>query len=70
VHGSGDVGASATSARGGRRSSRLLGYLADQFTEDQSQALLVLTAPPRTEGYEKLQLLAVLGQEHFAEAQR
>jgi hypothetical protein len=36
------------------------------FTEDQSQALLVLTAPPRTEGYEKLQLLAVLGQEHFA----
>jgi transcriptional regulator with XRE-family HTH domain len=38
------------------------------FTEDQSQALLVLTAPPRTEGYEKLQLLAVLGQQHFAEA--
>ena len=36
------------------------------FTEDQSQALLVLTAPPRTEGYEKLQLLAVLGQEQFA----
>jgi transcriptional regulator with XRE-family HTH domain len=36
------------------------------FTEDQSQALLVLTAPPRTEGYEKLQLLAVLGQDHFA----
>jgi hypothetical protein len=35
------------------------------FTEDQSQALLVLTAPPRTEAYEKLQLLAVLGQEHF-----
>ncbi|WP_214104535.1 helix-turn-helix transcriptional regulator [Acrocarpospora catenulata] len=35
------------------------------FTEDQSQALLVLTAPPRTEGYEKLQLLAVLGQEQF-----
>jgi transcriptional regulator with XRE-family HTH domain len=40
------------------------------FTEDQSQALLVLTAPPRTEGYEKLQLLAVLGHEHFAEAGR
>jgi transcriptional regulator with XRE-family HTH domain len=40
------------------------------FTEDQSQALLVLTAPPRTESYEKLQLLAVLGQEHFAEARR
>ena len=38
------------------------------FTEDQSQAVLVLTAPPRTEGYEKLQLLAVLGQQHFAEA--
>jgi transcriptional regulator with XRE-family HTH domain len=40
------------------------------FTEDQSQALLVLTAPPRTQGYEKLQLLAVLGHEHFAEAGR
>ena len=37
------------------------------FTEDQSQALLVLTAAPRTEGDEKLRLLAVLGQEHFAE---
>jgi hypothetical protein len=36
------------------------------FTEDQSQLLLVLTAPPRTEGYEKLQLLAVLGHEQFA----
>ena len=35
------------------------------FTEDQSQALLVLTAPPRTEAYEKLQLLAVLGQQLF-----
>jgi hypothetical protein len=35
------------------------------FTEDQSQALLVLTAPPRTEGYEKLQLLAVLGHQRF-----
>jgi len=38
------------------------------FTEDQSQALLVLTAPPRSEGYEKLQLLAVLGQERFVPA--
>jgi transcriptional regulator with XRE-family HTH domain len=38
------------------------------FTEDQSQALLVLTAPPRSEGYEKLRLLAVLGPERFAEA--
>jgi transcriptional regulator with XRE-family HTH domain len=36
------------------------------FTEDQSQTLLVLTAPPHTEGYEKLRLLAVLGQERFA----
>jgi hypothetical protein len=36
------------------------------FTEDQSQALLVLTAPPRTEAYEKLQLLAVLGQQQFS----
>jgi hypothetical protein len=35
------------------------------FTEDQSQALLVLTASPRSEGYEKLQLLAVLGHERF-----
>ena len=35
------------------------------FTEDQSQALLVLTAPPRTEAYEKLRLLAVLGSERF-----
>ena len=40
------------------------------FTEDQSQALLVLTAPPRTEGYEKLQLLAVLGQQQFSAADR
>ncbi|MBE3014655.1 helix-turn-helix domain-containing protein [Microbispora sp. NEAU-D428] len=37
------------------------------FTEDQSQALLVLTAPPRTEGYEKLRLLAVLGRQRFTE---
>ncbi|MFF8033685.1 MULTISPECIES: helix-turn-helix transcriptional regulator [unclassified Streptomyces] len=40
------------------------------FTEDQSQTLLVLTAPPRTEGHEKLQLLAVLGLDRFAEAER
>jgi transcriptional regulator with XRE-family HTH domain len=40
------------------------------FTEDRSQALLVLTAPPGTEGYEKLQLVAALGQERFAEAGR
>lgn len=38
------------------------------FTEDQSQHLLVLTAPPRSEGYEKLQLLAVLGHERFPTA--
>jgi transcriptional regulator with XRE-family HTH domain len=36
------------------------------FTEDQSQLLLVLTAPPHTEGYEKLELLSVLGQQQFA----
>ncbi|MFF5158280.1 helix-turn-helix transcriptional regulator [Streptomyces sp. NPDC000348] len=40
------------------------------FTEDQSQTLLVLTAPPRTEGHEKLQLLAVLGLDRFTEAER
>ena len=38
------------------------------FTEDQSHALLVLTAPPRTEAFEKLQLLAVLGQQQFTPA--
>ncbi len=38
------------------------------FTEDQSQALLVLTAAPRTEGYEKLRLLGVLGHDRFAGA--
>ncbi|WP_198653560.1 helix-turn-helix transcriptional regulator [Actinocorallia populi] len=37
------------------------------FTEDQSQALLVLTAPPHTEDDEKLRLLAVLGQDRFAD---
>ncbi|RRR96882.1 helix-turn-helix transcriptional regulator [Glycomyces terrestris] len=31
------------------------------FTEDESQALLVLTAEPRSEAEEKLRLLAVLG---------
>jgi transcriptional regulator with XRE-family HTH domain len=40
------------------------------FTDDQSQALLVLTAPPHTEADEKLQLLAVLGPERFARASR
>ncbi|WP_327179164.1 helix-turn-helix transcriptional regulator [Streptomyces sp. NBC_01335] len=40
------------------------------FTEDQSQTLLVLTAPPRTEGYEKLQLLAALGLNRFPPSER
>jgi transcriptional regulator with XRE-family HTH domain len=41
------------------------------FTEDQSQALLVLTAPSRSADYEKLQLLGVLGHERFpADARR
>ncbi|WP_186273308.1 helix-turn-helix transcriptional regulator [Mycobacterium kubicae] len=40
------------------------------LTEDQSQALLVLTAPPRTEAHEKLQLLAVLGQQRISGATR
>ncbi|MFI7073425.1 helix-turn-helix transcriptional regulator [Micromonospora sediminicola] len=35
------------------------------FTEDQSQALLVFTAPPRSEAAEKLRLLGVLGHERF-----
>lgn len=35
------------------------------FTEDQGQALLVLTAAPRSEAAEKLALLAVIGQEQF-----
>lgn len=38
------------------------------FTEDQSQALLVLTAPPGSEADEKLRLLAVLGQQRFSPA--
>jgi transcriptional regulator with XRE-family HTH domain len=38
------------------------------FTEDQSQALLVISAPPSTKDYEKLQLLAVPAQQHFEEA--
>ncbi|WP_242902730.1 helix-turn-helix transcriptional regulator [Actinomadura terrae] len=37
------------------------------FTEDQSQILLVLTAPPRSEGHEKLRLLSVLGRNRFAD---
>jgi transcriptional regulator with XRE-family HTH domain len=38
------------------------------FSEDQSQALLVLTAAPRSEAAEKLELLAVIGQQQFAPA--
>ena len=38
------------------------------FTEDQSQALLVLTAAPRSEAEEKLSLLRVLGVQQFASA--
>lgn len=35
------------------------------FTEDQSQCLLVFTAPPQSEGAEKLALLGVLGTQSF-----
>ena len=38
------------------------------FTEDQHQALLVLTAAPRSEAEEKLRLLSVLGTQQFADA--
>ena len=38
------------------------------FTEDQGQALLVLTAAPRSEAAEKLALLAVLGNQTFSPA--
>lgn len=36
------------------------------FTEDQGQALLVLTAAPHTDAGEKLRLLSVLGTQAFA----
>lgn len=36
------------------------------FTENQAQTLLVLTAAPGTDGYEKLQLLSVVGNEQFS----
>lgn len=35
------------------------------FTQNQAQALLVFTAPPGTEGYEKLQLLSAIGTRRF-----
>jgi hypothetical protein len=37
---------------------------------ERGHHLLVVTAPPRTEGYEKLQFLAVLGPERFPGAER
>jgi len=37
------------------------------FTEDQGQALLVLTAAPRSDAAGKLELLAVLGHHRFGE---
>ncbi|MBL0884781.1 helix-turn-helix transcriptional regulator [Myceligenerans indicum] len=40
------------------------------FTEDQAQALLVLTAAPSSEAEEKIRLLAVLGQEEFSPGHR
>ncbi|WP_299535986.1 helix-turn-helix transcriptional regulator [uncultured Streptomyces sp.] len=40
------------------------------FTEDQSQTLLVLTAPPRSEGHEKLRLLSALGLNRFGPTAR
>ena len=40
------------------------------FTEDRSQALLVLTPEPRTEAEEKLRLLGVLGMQRFSGAAR
>jgi transcriptional regulator with XRE-family HTH domain len=38
------------------------------FTEDQSQCLLVLSAPPRTEAAEKLALLRVIGTQAMTSA--
>lgn len=40
------------------------------FTEDQQQALLVLTAPPNTEDAEKLRLLAVIGTQRLTQPAR
>lgn len=36
------------------------------FTENRAQILLVFTASPGTEGYEKLELLSVVGHEQFS----
>ncbi|MDT0157640.1 helix-turn-helix transcriptional regulator [Microbacterium sp. ARD32] len=38
------------------------------FTEDRGQALLVLTAAPRSHDDEKLRLLGVVGAQHFSSA--
>lgn len=40
------------------------------FTEDRGQALLVLTAAPRSEDEEKLRLLGVLGAQRFSSDER
>jgi len=40
------------------------------FTEDRGQALLVLTAAPRSEDEEKIRLLSVLGSQQFSRDQR
>ena len=40
------------------------------FTEDRGQALLVLTAAPRSEAEEKIRLLAVLGAQRFGADER
>jgi transcriptional regulator with XRE-family HTH domain len=37
------------------------------FTENQSQTLIVLTAKPGTPGYDKLQLLGVVGSQEFSQ---
>jgi hypothetical protein len=37
------------------------------FTEDETQALVVLVAEPRSEAAAKLELLAVVGQQEMAE---
>ncbi len=38
------------------------------YTQNQAQALLVFTAPPGTESYDKLQLLSAIGTQRFDSA--
>ncbi|CAA9406586.1 MAG: hypothetical protein AVDCRST_MAG01-01-1348, partial [uncultured Rubrobacteraceae bacterium] len=38
------------------------------YTQNQAQALLVFTAQPGTEAYEKLQLLSAIGTQQFDSA--